>query len=308
MTQRDVTNLPASVHQRLLNLSRQTKRPFNELLQYYAIERFLFRLSRSPHAPEFVLKGALMLRVWNVSIARPTMDIDMLGQLPNSVEALVKVVRECLAAEVPNDGLHFDTESVRGDAITLKAKYQGVRIRVGGNLGNARLSLQLDFGFGDVIVPQSVWIEYPELLDFGRPHLLGYTPESAIAEKFQAMVELEMANTRLKDFFDIWRLSQSLRFDGLILCQAIAATFKQRGTPLPTSPPLALTPTFSADPIKDAQWRAFLRKALLVADTKTLAETVEDLSAFILPPTFAAAEGKAFKMRWPPSGGWELVG
>lgn len=308
MKRRDMTNLPASVHQRLLNLSRQTKRPFNELLQYYAIERFLFRLSSSPHAPEFVLKGALMLRVWHVPIGRPTMDIDMLGQLPNSVESLVKVVRECLAAEVLDDGLRFDTESVRGDAITLNAKYQGVRIRVRGFLGNARLSLQLDFGFGDVIVPQSVWIEYPELLDFGRPRLLGYTPESAIAEKFQAMVELEMANTRLKDFFDIWRLSENLGFDGIILCQALAATFNQRGTPLPTSPPLALTPTFSADPIKEAQWRAFLRKALLVAETKTLAETVEDLIAFILLPTFAAAEGKAFKMKWPPGGPWELVG
>lgn len=114
----------------------------------------------------------------------------MLGQLPNSVEALVNVVRGCLEADVPDDGLRFDTESIRGDAISLDAKYQGVRIRVRGLLGNARLSLQLDFGFGDVIVPQSVWIENPELLDFGRPRLLGYTPESAIAEKFQAMVEV----------------------------------------------------------------------------------------------------------------------
>jgi Nucleotidyl transferase AbiEii toxin, Type IV TA system len=305
MKGRDLTNLPASVHQRLLNLARQTQRPFNELLQYYVIERFLFRLSSSPHAPEFVLKGALMLRVWSVPIVRPTMDIDMLGQLPNSVEALVQVVRECLAAEVPDDGLRFDTESIRGDAITLDAKYQGVRIRVRGLLGTARLSLQLDFGFGDVVVPQPVWIEYPELLDFGQPHLLGYTPDSAIAEKFQAMVEREMANTRLKDFFDIWRLSQNLFFDGVVLSRALAATFKQRGTPLPTSPPLALTPTFSADPIKQSQWRAFLRKALLESDAKALGATVEELRAFILPPAVAAAEGTTLRMKWQPGGPWE---
>jgi hypothetical protein len=126
-----------------------------------------------------------------------TMDIDMLGRTPNSVDNLVEIIRQCLAVETPDDGVNFDTKSVKGDPITLDKKYHGVRIRVYGRLGNARLSLQLDFGFGDVVVPGPVEIEYPELLDFGKPHLFGYTPESAIAEKFQAMVELDMANSGL---------------------------------------------------------------------------------------------------------------
>jgi hypothetical protein len=307
MKKRELTNLPASVHQRLLNLAREMNRPFNELLQYYVMERFLFRLSHTPYAERFVLKGALMLRAWDVPLARPTMDIDMLGRLPNSVENLVEVVRECLAAEVPDDGLRFDTEKIRGEPITLDAKYQGVRVRIGGFLGNARLSLQLDFGFGDVITPSPSWIDYPELLDFGQPHLLGYTPQSAIAEKFQAMVELELANTRLKDFYDIWKLSQNLAFDGAILSEALAATFKQRGTPLPTSPPLALRCNFFDDPTKQAQWKAFLRKGRLETEAKSLEETINELSAFILPPAFAAAEARLFKMNWQPGGTWQAI-
>lgn len=307
MKKRELTNLPASVHQRLLNLAREMNRPFNELLQYYVMERFLFRLSHTPYAERFVLKGALMLRAWDVPMARPTMDIDRLGRLPNSVENLVDVVRKCLAAEVPDDGLQFDTENIRGEQITLDAKYQGVRVRLRGFLGNARFSLHLDFGFGDVITPTPIWIDYPELLDFGQPHLLGYTPQSAIAEKFQAMVELELANTRLKDFYDIWKLSQNLAFDGVILSKALAATFKQRGTPLPTSPPLALQSDFFDDPSKQAQWKAFLRKGRLETEAQSLQETVSKLSAFILPPAFAAAEARPFKMNWQPGGAWQTI-
>jgi len=183
--------------------------------------------------------------------------------------------------------------------------YQGVRIRVRGLLGNARLSLQLDFGFGDVIVPGPVWIEYPELLDFGQPRLLSYTPESAVAEKFQAMVELELANTRLKDFYDLWMLSRSLAFDGAVFTQALAATFKRRETPLPISPPLALTSVFSADPSKEAQWKAFLRKGRLEAGAKMLSEVVSEISEFLLPPAYAAAAGRSFEMKWSPPGPWQ---
>lgn len=229
----------------------------------------------------------------------------MLGYTSNSVESLVEVVRECLRAEVPDDGLQFNADEVRGEPISLDAQYQGVRVRVRGSMGNARVSLQLDFGFGDIIIPAPVWIDYPELLDFGRPHLLGYTPQSSVAEKFQAMVELELANTRLKDFYDIWKLSQILAFEGAVLSEAIAATFKQRGTPIPTSPPLALSVDFFGDVSKQAQWKAFLRKGRLEAEARTLEETVRDISAFILPPAYAAAESLPFRMAWQPSGTWQ---
>jgi Nucleotidyl transferase AbiEii toxin, Type IV TA system len=305
MKKRNLTNVPASVHHRLLNLARDTKRPFNELLQYYTMERFLFRLGASEHSDWFVLKGALMLRVWNLPLARPTMDIDMLGRTPKSVDDLVEIIGQCLAVETPDDGVNFDTKSVKGELITLDKKYHGVRIRVYGRLGNARLSLQLDFGFGDVVVPGPVEIEYPELLDFGKPHLMGYTPESAIAEKFQAMVELDMANTRLKDFFDLWKLSQTLNFDGSILAAAMSATFRQRGTPLPTSPPVALTENFSADPVKQAQWSAFLRKGRLEAEAGTLKEIVREIADFLLPPACESANGAPFGKNWPPGGPWQ---
>jgi hypothetical protein len=304
MKNRNLTNVSASVHHRLLNLAREMNRPFNELLQYYTMERFLFRLGASGHASRFVLKGALMLRVWNLPLARPTMDIDMLGRTPNSVDNLVEIIRQCLAVETPDDGVSFDTKSVKGDPITLDKKYHGVRIRVYGRLGNARLSLQLDFGFGDVVVPGPVEIEYPELLDFGKPHLFGYTPESAIAEKFQAMVELDMANTRLKDFFDLWKLSQTLNFNGSILAAALTATFRQRGTPLPTSPPAALTESFFADPTKQAQWKAFLRKGRLEAEARVLDEVVKEIADFLLPPAYETASGASFGKNWMPGGPW----
>jgi hypothetical protein len=305
MKKRKLTNMPASVHHRLLNLARETKRPFNELLQYYTMERFLFRLGASEHADRFVLKGALMLRVWDLPLARPTMDIDMLGRTPKSVDDLVEIIRQCLAVEIPDDGVRFDTKSVKGETITLDKNYHGVRVRVYGRLGNAHLSLQLDFGFGDVVVPGPVEIEYPELLDFGKPHLLGYTPESAIAEKFQAMVELDMANTRLKDFFDLWKLSRTLHFDGSILASALTATFRQRGTPLPTSPPAPLTESFSADPAKQSQWSAFLRKGRLGVEAGTLTEIVKEIADFLLPPAYESANGNPFRKNWPPGGPWQ---
>lgn len=305
MNKRNVTNLPASVHHRLLNLAKETKRPFNELLQYYTMERFLFRLSNSPFADRFVLKGALMLRVWDVAQARPTMDIDLLGRTANTVKNLMEIIRQCLSSEVAEDGIRFDPASVLGEPITMEKKYQGVRVRVRGTLGNPRLSLQLDFGFGDIVVPGPVWIDYPQLLDFGPPHLLGYTPESVIAEKFQALVELELANTRLKDFFDLWKLSQILTFDSEILMQAITATFQQRGTPLPITLPLAITGAFYDDPQRQAQWKGFLRRARLEAEAKPLADVALLIAEFLLPLTQAAATNRPFKKHWLLGGNWQ---
>lgn len=305
MEKRNITNLSASVHQRLLNLARETGRPFNELLQYYAMERFLFRLGSSPFAERFVLKGALMLRVWRLPMARPTMDIDMLGRTPNTVENLIHIIQQCLMLEAPDDGVRFDAASIQGEPITLEKKYQGVRVRVRGKMGNARLSLQLDFGFGDVIVPGPVWIDYPQLLDFGQPHLLGYTPESVVAEKFQAMVELEMANTRLKDFYDIWQLARSVTFEGVALQQALKATFRQRITPLPSVPPLALTATFFADSVKQMQWAAFLRKGRLTNQGIQLSEVAQEIAAFILPVSAAAAIYTPFEKTWQFDTKWQ---
>ena len=164
MTSRPPTNVPASVHQRLLNLARQTNRPFNELLQYFAIQRFLFRFSRSAYAEQFVLKGAQMLQAWDAPLARPTMDIDMLGRVSNTVENLEQIVRACATVEVDADGVAFDPQSVRGEVIVKGKAYEGVRTRLRGTLGKIKLNVQLDFGFGDVVVPEPIWIDLPDHL------------------------------------------------------------------------------------------------------------------------------------------------
>ncbi|MEE8210918.1 MAG: nucleotidyl transferase AbiEii/AbiGii toxin family protein [Acidiferrobacterales bacterium] len=232
---RSVSNVAASVHQRLLNVARQTNRPFNELLQYFAVERFVYRLSRSPHADKFVLKGALMFVVWRAPVSRPTMDIDLLGFVESRIDSIVTVTKEVCMQKVDPDGLLFDPESVQGERIVEDADYQGVRIRFRGSLGTARITMQLDVGFGDVVVPRPTMAAYPTILSFPAPQLRGYSRESAVAEKLEAMVKLGVLNSRMKDFYDIWFLARQFDFDGRILTKAILKTFATRGTTLQRS-------------------------------------------------------------------------
>jgi hypothetical protein len=253
------SNLSASIHQRLLNIARREDRTLNELLQHFAIERFLFRLGQTEYRTKFILKGAQMLRIWEVPAARPTMDVDLLGRTNNDIGSLQKIMRECCSIEV-DDGVVFDPESVAAEIIRKAAEYQGVRVTASGLLGKIRLHLQIDIGFGDAVVPGPIEIVFPQLLDLGQPILLGYTPESAIAEKFHAMVVLDMVNTRMKDFYDIWLLLTTINFDKAVLTEALRRTFKHRATPLPDEIPVALTDTFTDDSTKKAQWQAFLRK------------------------------------------------
>jgi hypothetical protein len=300
-----ITNVAASVHARLLNRARVEGRPFNELLQYYVMERFLYRLSRSEHANNFVLKGALMLQFWGGQVARATKDIDMLGRGAASVAEVVDVVRSCLEVAVDDDGLRFDPRHITGEEIRLAANYNGVRVRCAARLGNARVTLQIDVGFGDVITPGAQQIEYPTLLDFEAPRLLGYTPETAIAEKLEAMVVLDMANTRMKDFLDIWILAQGRTFAGQLLAHAIEATFRRRRTVLPESTPLALTPAFHSLAAKQAQWRAYLRKGRVQGDVPDFDEVAEHIESFVMPLVTSLSAGQPFTRRWPPGGPWE---
>ncbi len=203
MTKREPANLPASVHQLLLNKARQTNRPFNELLQYYVMERFLYRLSKSPHTTKFILKGALMFIAWQLEAYRPTMDIDLLGKTANRIDSLAKIVREVCTQEVEPDGLVFNPETIKATRIAEDANYQGVRIRFQTSLGRARVTQQLDIGFGDIVLPAPEPIEYPTILDFPTPKLRGYSKESIVAEKFESLVTLGILNSRMKDYFDI---------------------------------------------------------------------------------------------------------
>lgn len=173
MTRRKITNLPASIRQRLLQIAQSSERPFQEILQYYAMERFLFRLSVSPYANQFVLKGALMLNVWGVTASRPTRDIDLLGHLPNEIEPLVEIIRHVCRHEVEPDALVFDASSATGVVIKEHADYEGVRITFRGVLQNMRIPMQIDIGFGDVVFPEATITEYPVLLNHAPPRLRG---------------------------------------------------------------------------------------------------------------------------------------
>jgi len=252
-----VKNLAASVRDRLLNQAKRTKRPFNELLQYYAMERFLYRLAKSKYAAQFVLKGALMLRVWQSPESRPTMDVDLLGITSNDEDEITAQIREILSTEVEPDGLHFDTSSVTAERIIEDADYQGLRIRFHGTLGSAKVNMQLDIGFGDVVFPEAVLSKYPTILDFPAPELRCYSRESAIAEKFEAMVKLGELNSRMKDFYDIWMLARQFEFDSINLAEAIRKTFTQRQTDVPVSV-VALSEAFGQT--KQVQWNAFRKR------------------------------------------------
>ncbi len=297
-------NVAASVHQRLLNRARAQGSPFDALLQYFALERFLYRLGRSPYARRFVLKGALMFGVWQGPFSRPTRDVDLLGRMDNRVESVVQAIRTICQESVPeDDGLRFDTEGIVGEIITQGAQYQGVRVRFFARLGTARIRLQVDTGFGDVLVPGPVKVRLPTILDFPPPEVQGYTRESTIAEKFQAIVFLGMINSRMKDFYDVWSLATRFAFDGPVLARAVCETFHQRQTALQAMP-VALTFAFTDDPDKQAQWGAFVRRHPFEKEPPTLDTAIQLITMLLQPVILALMEGRPFERHWLPGGPW----
>lgn len=296
-------NLAASIHQRLLNEARRTARPFSELLQYFAMERFLYRLSCSPHASRLMLKGGLMLASWRVAITRPTKDIDLLAAMSNDVGGMEEVIRDVCGIAVPPDGMTFDATSVAGERIAEEAEYGGVRIAFGGQLGSARVFMQIDAGFGDAVVPGPVQVDYPAILDLPAPVLRGYTRESAIAEKFHAMVLRGLLNSRMRDFFDVWALSRQFEFDGPQLSAAVRATFARRGLEVPARP-VALTEEFATDAGKAQQWAGFLRNSRLSNAPESLVPVVSHLGTFLGPVADALHAQIPFPRHWGPPGPW----
>jgi hypothetical protein len=303
MTKRRVTNVAASVRQRLQNVARTTGRPFQEVLQYFAMERFLYRLSQSTHSDRFVLKGALMFNVWRAPASRPTKDIDLLGHMENNVDALAAVMRDVCRQPVDSDGVVFDPGSVQGMLIKEDADYEGVRVTFRGLLENARIPMQIDVGFGDVIFPGPEVTVYPTILDYAAPTLRGYTRETAVAEKFEAMVKLGHLNSRMKDFYDIWLLSRQFDFNGAKLTTAIEKTFSHRGT-IVVAQPVALTHAFATLAQKRAQWEAFVRRSWLTDAPKDLAIIVDAIAAFLVPLAAAVSDGRSFTNTWVAAGPW----
>jgi len=303
MKQKRPRNLPASIHQLLLNKAHESNREFNELLQYFAMERLLYRLSKSSHANDFTLKGALMLRVWGITLSRPTMDIDLLGRTDNDILTIIDIIRDICHTAVEPDGIQFDLDSIRGEPIRETAAYEGVRVYVKGSLGNSRLTIHLDISFGDVVVPDTPKVEFPTLLDFPAPILKTYSRESAIAEKFEAMVRLGLVNSRMKDFYDIWLLSKRFDFDRSILSDAIRQTFKRRSAEIPEIP-IAFTEDFFTNPAKVTQWRAFIARKRIDDAPTNLFEVVEAIKTFLKPVIDNLKTDKPMGDAWKAPGPW----
>ena len=302
MNERILKNLPASIRQKLLNRAKADNRPFNELLQYYASERFLYRLYQSAHADRFVLKGAMMLRVWRSPECRATMDIDMLGRTSNREADITAQFRDILSVNVEPDGLIFDLDSIIAQKIAEDADYEGIRVRLRCHLDSARINLQIDLGFSDKVFPEPEIYKIPTIIDLPAPMLLCYSRESSIAEKLHAMVKLDTLNSRMKDFYDIWMLARQFDYEGGLLSGAISQTFSQRKTVIPDEP-VALTAAFAQN--KQAQWAAFHRRLKQDTLPEDFAEVVKVIKDFLMPIISSLRNGKSLDAGWTAAGHWE---
>ncbi len=259
------SNLAASVRARLLNIAKADKTDFNQILVRYALERFLYRLSKSTHSDRFLLKGAMLFNLWYAMAHRPTRDADLLGFGPSDLDSIGQTFRD-IASVVADDGIVFDPASVSVQEIRKAAGYAGARVIVSAELARARCKTQIDVGFGDAVTPGPVEAVYPVLIaDFPAPHLRTYPVYTVIAEKLHAIEMLGMTNSRVKDYCDLSVLLEREDLDPAILAKAIAATFTRRGTALPAELPIGLTDEFANDASRQALWTAFLRKNELTA-------------------------------------------
>jgi hypothetical protein len=274
-------NVGASVRQRLLNLSRAGAGPsFNSLLTRYVLERLLYRLTLTPHAGRFVLKGAMLVTTWFADPHRQTRDVDLLGFGNPAPDAMLAAFRDVCTIQL-DDGVNIDATGLRVDLIREALDYGGMRLRTTANVAGARVTIIVDIGFGDATEPGIEDVDLPVLLDQPAPRLKAYARETVIAEKFQAMIILGLANTRYKDFYDLWMLSRAYTFENDRLSRAIRATFERRRTEIPTVPPDALTATFAGDLQKRQQWASYI--ADLGSPDLDLSLVISDLAAFLMP-------------------------
>jgi predicted nucleotidyltransferase component of viral defense system len=303
MTGKEIKNVTASVLAKLRNTARSSGAPFQQVLQLYAIERFLYRISKSKHAQSVILKGALLLKTIGIPSARPTLDIDMLRKGKADHASLVALIKDCATLAVEMDGLDFIADSVVAEDIAKDSEYKGTRVLMDARMDNVRLKIQIDFGVGDVMVPGPRMVEYPVLLAGDKVKLLAYPIESSIAEKLQAMVALGSANSRMKDFYDVWVCSKHLDFNAATLLKAIDATFRNRETQVPEEDIEALSAAFVDG--HRVQWNAFVRKIGEVDLTDAFGRIVEDLKNFAMPALRSLAGGESLTKQWKAGRGWE---
>jgi len=305
MSKEQIKNLSASVRDRLLKLSRERGEDFQFILTRYANERFLYRLSRSKHSKKFILKGAMLLMAWIQDRYRPTRDIDFLVFGDHSEETLRNVFQEICRTDVEPDGLIFDSETIRLMEIREEQEYHGQRILLKAYLGQAFIPLQFDVGFGDTVVPQILKIDFPTILDFPTPKIQAYPKESVVSEKLQIMVEFGIANSRMKDYSDLYVIGKYFDFEGNLLVDAIRSTFRRRHTEIPQNIPVALSDDFVTDKSKQQQWSAFIKINNVHQIPESLEEIVSYLSEFLLPLLQAAStDSETWNHSWKDGGPW----
>jgi predicted nucleotidyltransferase component of viral defense system len=301
---KDTSNLAASVAARLLNRTRETGEDHQNLLTSYCIERFLYRLSASERRDRFVLKGAMLLRLWSDRPYRSTRDLDFLRRGDGAFEAIREDLRAIITTPVPPDAVSFDGDQIEIEPIRAEDEYAGARATLLARCGKARLKLQIDMGLGDAVWPAPLACIYPTLLDFPAPHLLAYPREAVVAEKLEAMVVLGDRNSRIKDFFDLHHLAGRFEFDRATLSEAVRRTFERRHTPIPAEDPIGLTPAYWENPSRPAQVRAFARRAGLEVPATPAEEFTRLLHAFLSPVLEDLRVGAPRAGCWHPGGPW----
>ena len=299
-----VRNVSESVLAKLRNKAKQDGTELQQLITRYGLERMLYRLSQSEFADSFLLKGAMLFNLWFDMPHRPTTDVDMLGYGDYGLEQLTGIFKQVCSLSY-QDGIVFDPDTVHAQEIRKDANYAGVRVTFTGSIGRVRCPIQVDVGYGDAVTPKALNVEYPVLLsEMPYPALRAYPKDTVVAEKTEAMIKLAMANTRMKDYFDLWVLSEHAEFDGGVLLQAVEATFRRRGTAIDMHP-LGLSDEFANDENKLKQWTAFIRKNRLEAPT--LPGVIRQLKAFLLPVLSNVAEKSALSDRWTAGGPWQKL-
>lgn len=307
MSQKPPRNIPASVKRRLLDLAKDQKEDFNYVLTRYAADRLLYRLSQSPYKQQFILKGATLFRIWSGEPHRATKDVDLLGHGDPEISHLEQIFQDICSVPFAEDGMTFGPETVTGEKIKEDQEYEGVRIKLRGQLDTVTILVQIDIGFGDAVTPTPQEVAFPPILNLPAPSLLIYPRETVIAEKFQAMVALGIMNSRLKDFYDIWFLCQNFEFQGTVLCEALNKTFQRRRTRLPTTRPFALTSEFAEDKDKQKQWKSFADKGHLKTAQVSWPEIIAVIGEFLMPPCLAAAQGEEFNKIWVAATAWSDI-
>lgn len=298
-----IQNLGASVLARLKNYATEKKQTFNEVLIYYGLERFLYRISVSRYENKFILKGALVMLTWPQSHVRTTSDMDLRSYIKPDLQTVIEIMREICELETEPDGIEFDPNSVTATNILETVTHPGIRVRLIGYINKTRIHIQIDLAFTDPVFPEPMKVNYPSILQFPEPRILIYPKETIIAEKLEAAVQLGEINTRMKDFYDLWQLSSNFEFKGITLVTAIRSTFSSRNTGIPPTVPLALRSEFAKNNQK--LWKAFLSRINASEPRlQSLEEVIKTIREFLVPVVEAVYQNVDFQKMWDPDRGW----